>query len=413
MSPTNPWSPWAESPDALRAAHVPRPAEQRALDDALEQHSRGMRPVHVLLFGPRGVGKSHLLARLCQEDGPQRGALRVLAERAPSCWTADLLLRRLEQQGPTHRAVLVIDGFDRHLAAMSTGEQRALRRRLQELEALVIASARSLPAALTAADAPFYGQFAAWPLGALPEEDAQQLLVRALGGAVFGGAADAWRIEAAVSLVGCNPRSLVQLAGGLASAGGLPLADGIVRAVADAGGHYSERFQALAPLGQAVLERLANGDSEQTPTELADAIGHERNAVSAAARRLAREGLVVGRAVGRRVWYSFPEPLLRFWLEGGHASPPRFALVARALETPSVRDPSSPASWHSAVHRLRKGLSAWAEASGPAPAGVPRILHVAGVGYCLLAPDGAALHPELARLDALLRRGPPQGRRTG
>ena len=67
------YTPWREPVEQLRQRHVGRERLLTRLQQGLSALDRGQ-PAGLYLFGPRGVGKSHLLA-LLREDIGRRGTV--------------------------------------------------------------------------------------------------------------------------------------------------------------------------------------------------------------------------------------------------------------------------------------------------------------------------------------------------
>lgn len=91
------YTPWREPAETLEQRHVARREELDALLGAVRAFLAGRRPLPIYLFGPRGSGKSHLLAmavntlrvsstwRACSSSRFERTSLRSPARE--TCWT--------------------------------------------------------------------------------------------------------------------------------------------------------------------------------------------------------------------------------------------------------------------------------------------------------------------------------------
>ena len=145
------FTPWREEGPRLEARHVGRHDVEGVLRRGLAGLAEGRRPTPVFLFGPRGVGKSHLLARLHHEASHVPDlTVSVVPEDRPPAQTADDLWAMAEAGAdprptwarwglepppplPPEAATLVIfDGLGAQLDGLSEPERRAFRAKLVE-----------------------------------------------------------------------------------------------------------------------------------------------------------------------------------------------------------------------------------------------------------------------------------------
>ena len=350
------WTPWRESREALERRHLGREAETTVLEVALRDFARGGRPLPVYVFGPRGCGKSHLLAlvlaRLKGELDRRGVAIVLLPEDIPEQRTAAGLLERLDARSgrPTwtrwgghgqlrpparlpRRRVAMVDGLDRHLEGMGQEERRRLRYLLDERADLyLVGTGVTLGEALTGRDEAFFGTFDPRPLEPLSDADAAALLDR-----VRGEPEDArWpaRRAALVALAGGSPRALVALAWACRELDQASSTEGLFQVVQDFTAHYQMRFRDLPPQGQAVVERLSEAPRELGPTELAQGLGWRPASATVVVRRLEADGILQSRPSGRNTFYRLTEPLFRYWLEyrTAPAEETRVGWLGRLLE---------------------------------------------------------------------------------
>jgi len=314
-------APWRLSADVLRAVHVGRFAELEALVEAGRRHAAGQPVLPVYLFGPRGVGKSHLLAVAWDRLGRESGLrVRYLPEDLPELRAPDALYRRMcaeaggwsRGSGPAEgRRVALVDGLDRSLRALGRDGRRRLRALLtDDPDLLVMGAGTTLVSELVEADEAFFGAFDPWPVEELGWQDSLDLLSR-----VVDPAPGRARRRGFVHLAGGNPRALVAMAQVWRAEPTTWTArtlDGVMERLT---GHYQQRLRALSPQAQELIHLLALSPREVAPGEVGATLGWSSAQTSTQARRLEAAGLLEVRSEGRRAWYSVREPLFRYWLE--------------------------------------------------------------------------------------------------
>ena len=329
------YTPWRDAPECLLERHVGRAEPLRAIRSAIAAFARGGAPVHLYLFGPRGMGKSHVLAlgrntALIAAETPTPPMVTV-PEDIPELGTADALLSRVAslQRGPSwlrwgepigdplgHGPLVVfIEGLDRQLHAMSAHERRRLRGLLDERGPfLLIGTGLSLSDPFTNHDEAFYGAFSAWPIHALDDDEAGALLSRVSDSPPDD---DAWRArrQALVTLAGGCPRTLVALGQSCAAEPTAWASAHLYGVVQQFTAHYQMRFRDLSPQQQAAVEVLALAPRELSPTELGALLGISTSHASGLCHRLGDGGVLLSRSEGRSSWYRIAEPLFRFWME--------------------------------------------------------------------------------------------------
>ncbi|HZO12884.1 MAG TPA: hypothetical protein VFB62_06490, partial [Polyangiaceae bacterium] len=329
------FAPWREAAEVLRARHVGRTRELEALVGAARAFLSGGAPLPIYLFGPHGVGKSHVLALARAELD---GAVSFVSEDVPAQRSArDLLARWLAPDEPRwlrwketprvpepgERRVLLIDGLDRQLHALGLEERRELRRLLDARSELwIAASGSTLIDELTGRDEAFFGAFDPWPLDPLLDDDARKLLDT-------HGALPPLRGELLVTLAGGQPRLALALGMASGSGGGR-----LVEALVALDGEHGVRLRELSPQGQQMVELFGAAPRELTPTELAEALGASSSHMSVQAGRLESDGVLQRRTRGRQAFYRLVDPAYRYWLEGAQQPwhETRAAVVARLLE---------------------------------------------------------------------------------
>lgn len=349
------YTPWREPIAALEARHVGRAEILDAMIEGGSGFAAGRRPLPMYLFGPRGIGKSHLLA-------VARGALArrkiravLVPEDIAAQREATRLVARIEAiAGDARPAVILFEGLDRQLRSLGLEERRALRRELDaRADWWLVATGVTLPSELTGKDEAFYGAFDPWPIEPLDEGEAAALL-----DVVTGATGPRWPARRAtlVTLAGGNPRALVALGLACREDPTRWASDQLHAVVHDFTAHYQLRFRDLAPQAQQIVEIMAEAPRELTPTELGEALASTSSQMSVQAGRLVDEGVLRQRAEGRQSFYRLAEPLFRYWLEYRTASwdQTRTGWLSRLIEALSSPTEIADAWWRHPDDEVRQ-----------------------------------------------------------
>lgn len=317
----------------------------------------GGRP-HTLIVGPRGSGKTHLLAVALHraklqtrdhlatawipEDALSIGGyedllvelIRTLGrhhEDAARALRRDRDVPGLERllllAAEGHPLVLVLENLDRIFASLGPKGQGALRGFVETSgEIAILASTPLLFAGVSRRDQPWYGSFDAEHLADLTLAEGTELLRRAaydsgdIALADFAGSAvGKSRLRAVERLAGGSPR-LWHILSGCVSVESL---DALVPAVEalldDLAPYYQQRLWELPATEQKLVVELGRALGSQTVGELAAATGLSKQVAATALGRLAEARWVRGAKVPatdqRTTWYELREPLLRHHLQ--------------------------------------------------------------------------------------------------
>ena len=349
------YTPWRDLPADVRRRQVGRERELEAVLGSAGAFISGGSPLPVYVFGPRGVGKSHLFTlahnQLREEAEKADIDLLVIPEDIPAHRSAVELIQRMEdiktrrtrwrgESGQpataSRRRIVFFEGLDRQLTALGPKGRRRLRQILdQGPETWLAGTGVSLGKELVDPDEAFYGAFAPWPIGALDDEEALSLLegFTLKEGAPPDPRHDARR-KALVALAGGNPRALIALGWAFREAPEQWASDHLHSVLKEFTAHYQMRFRDLSPQAQQMLELLSEAPRELNPGELAKALGISQAQASVLGGRMVDEGVLRRRSEGRRSWYTVAEPLFRHWLEYRTASweDTRVSWLGRLLE---------------------------------------------------------------------------------
>ena len=310
---------------------------------------------HTLLVGPRGAGKTHLVALAYHRINERRraGATLQVAWLPEDPWTivsyrhlltaiAERLEPSVEGEIPraatelesllnasaSHRGpiVVLVENLDRILNALGNKGQQQLRHLLQaDRSLLLVATSTRLDRALSDQASPFYGFFtttrlepfdvdeAAAMLTAIAEERDDQKLVTYLQ-EPEGRA----RLRTIAHLAGGQPRMWATLASALTVGGLDELVDLLLTRFDDLTPYYQEQLARLSGQQRLVVAELAEVDHPINVTELAERLEIDQRSLGKTMTELVDRGWaapttsrVTALLDQRRTYYELAEPLAR------------------------------------------------------------------------------------------------------
>ncbi|MCP4663721.1 MAG: AAA family ATPase [bacterium] len=329
---------------------------------------------HWLLIGPRGTGKTHLLAILhnridANEAVRSRFAIAYMKEEERGVASfLDLLVRILrafcrrgerppsddngfdlseklaalkrmpltQAQAEAEKVLIHFVGARRllliaeNLGAMfseTKGMGREGQQRLRDLVQQhpfwnIVASSQALFEDVQAHKAPFYGFFKVHHLPMLTLEEANKLL-RSLARLdsrqrleeFFATEAGRGRVRAIHELTGGNPRLLVIFFQFVDRDSIEDLSPPFLEMVDNLTSYYQEQMHPLPALQQKIVEFLCEHRSPATVKEVAQSCFITHQTASAQLKRLAKRRYVQSTSVGREAFYELREPLFRICFE--------------------------------------------------------------------------------------------------
>ncbi len=329
---------------------------------------------HWLLIGPRGVGKTHLLAVLynrinANPEIRSRVAIAYMKEEERGVATfLDWLVRILRafhrwQEVPAmgDDSVDLSEGLeslkDLPLGQAQTAAERLLLRFVGERRLLlisenlgeifdetkgmgregqqrfrdlvqqhpiwtIIASSQALFKDIQVRDAPFYGFFKIQHLKTFDLSEAATMLQKLAGLqgknkllAFFRTAVGKGRLKAIHQLTGGNPRLLVIFYQLIERDSIENFASPFLEMVDSLTGYYQEQMQALPALQQKIVAFLCERRVATTVKEIARSCFTTHQTASKQLKRLADKNYVVATTVGRQSFYELREPLFRICFE--------------------------------------------------------------------------------------------------
>jgi DNA-binding transcriptional ArsR family regulator len=355
---TSRYSPHRVEPEILEAVFIARrPLLERLVRDFLESAKTGVGRYEAIT-GPRGIGKSHLLALVQHQirTHPEQDTLelvflgeevyvaslidmfgRVLSSlpaipgmplaadllarlrKAPAVEQLDRVIQLLDSRTGSTPILLLIENLDRVFQAIGTQGQSRLRAFLQARPSWsVLASSCTWGEAFTSANRPFYNTFYPSLLKTFSCIECHDMLRRLavveqdnkLLSQLNGPTAEA-QVGAIRHLLGGNPRAMAMIFPFL-QGGRLDDLEGAFFELAEELTPYFQEQLAQRPSGQQpYLEHLASSWYPLTVSELSELTYSTPQTASGQLRYLKRDQLVLSTEVGREQFYEIAEPLHR------------------------------------------------------------------------------------------------------
>lgn len=430
------FTPVAEDPAVLSAHTVGRARLLERLVTRIQDAATSGTRAHTLVVGPRGSGKTHLLAvalyraQLMQkvrqttacvwidEDGLALGGYRDLLvaavgqlapQRLAEGWRVRedgeplALERLLDQELGGRSLVLVLENLDRVFAALGPSGTAALRGYVESgSRTLVLASAPAVFPGVSRRDEPWFGSFDAEHLDDLSGGDLEALIgsttLNTVQLAVLrhltGGAPRTWlQLRDAMARSGWPADGGLDMAGLKAGPGGSQVDDRLGELVLglldELTPHYQQQLWEL-PVGERrLLAALGSSDGPLPVQALAHRAGVPSRSAATAIRRLERARWVEGRKVAgtdlRATWYELREPLLRLHLVLRSGRPGDVRSIINVLTTwytlpEAGRTVSGCVAALPAEDQYAGKLAAAAGGDAMAALGLPRELRALGLG---------------------------------
>lgn len=358
----------------LEGIFVAREALLETIVERIAEAGQSTARHQTLLVGPRGAGKTHLVAlayhrtkdlmaagvRLQVAWLPEdpwtivsyRHLLSAILERLepapatpqPARGTEEeleaLVIRYAREAGPV---VVLLENFDLILDQMEATEQQRLRRLLQtERALLLVATSTRLDRNVSDQAAPFYGFFTTTRLRELTFDEARSMLTRLAE--VSGDTALAEylredralsRVRAIAHLAGGQPRIWAALSTALTVEGIDDLVDVLLTRFDDLTPYYQEQLGRLSGQMRLVVAELAEADHPLHVAELAERIGVTQRSLGKTISDLADRGWlspvetrIADLLDRRRTYYELAEPLARlsFQIKDSRGEPLRLVV---------------------------------------------------------------------------------------
>lgn len=353
------YSPWIVDPKVLHALLVGRDDLRRHLVTSLREVAVRGGGRYELVVGPRGAGKSHLLAlvhaALVADDAAgEKFVVAALGEEESIASFASLLGRLLRampaepglpdphaqflvlQQGPLPTAaeratalikgrlkgralIVFVENLDMLFAAIGRPGQQHLRRLLQtEGNWSIMAGSRTAEVGFLKESEPFFRTFNRNELGPLNSEECREMLRRlsvhmgkvALADFLASRQGLA-RVKALCTFTGGNPRAMALVFPYLTREGLDDLVQSFYAFADELTPYFQEQLARLPPGQATLLEALAENWRPMTVKALAQATFTPETTASSQLRRMQKDHLVHAVKHGRHTLYEVAEPLYR------------------------------------------------------------------------------------------------------
>jgi len=359
------FTPSQSDPETLESLFVARERLAQRILDGIQESAASDNKHQRLLIGPRGMGKTHLVALLYHRvrrnaeldhrlwiawlpEDPYivgyQNLLLLILQTLQQTYALEDLRQRLEEvldlEDP-HQAepllerllvecvgskmlLLIAENLDDLLANLKEVGQRKLRAFLQNHPTTtLLATATSLSDAFAERNNAFYGFFKVHALDPFTVEDAVRLLTRMAQRAGSDDLANALcspmgraRIRAVHYLAGGNPRIYVVFYDFLTRESLDDLVRPFMKLIDELTPYYQARMDRLAPLQRSIIDIMRRLRGAVTIKEIARQAMNTSQTISAQLGRLKDLGYVIqAAALGRSNYYELREPLMRLCLE--------------------------------------------------------------------------------------------------
>ena len=355
---------------------------ERLLDKIVDRLARSMLTDdkhHILLIGPRGSGKTHLVA-LVEYELRRRGelsdAMRVawlgeddtftglidialgiagqLATEYPEEFDADYrtpvrglnpddaaesILKSIIARLDKRNILLIMENLDRVFSGLGDLGQKKWRAFLQEQPRIAtLATSQQLFDGIARRDEAFFGFFDIQHLTPLSVDDARELirkisLEQKKGDLVayLDSAEGRYRIRALHHLAGGNHRMYVLLAEFLTKESLDDLVHAFEHLAEDLTPYFQERVRTLPPQQARIVQCLCNANGAMTVKEVAEDSFIAEGNCSKQLGNLKQRGYVQSQKRGKESFYEMAEPLMRLCLEVKNQRGRPLKLVAKFL----------------------------------------------------------------------------------
>ena len=358
------FTPSIMSPKTLEAIFVQREGLAKRIVELVRESACGGSKHHVLLVGPRGIGKTHLVALVyhrirAMEDLDGRLLIAWLREEEWGITSLlDLFLRifralsaeykdvRLDGQvaslydlppeGAERRAgellrefvgdrtlLVLMENLDEIFEGLGDEGQKRLRSYIQENPFwTILATAQSLFGGVSLRTSPFYGFFRIYHLEELDFEDAVLLLTKIAShegdkelASFIQTPKGRARIRAVHHLAGGNHRVYIIFSQFLTRESLDELVESVLGMLDDLTPYYQQRMSWLSPQQRKIVEFLIESRHAVPVKEIAKRCFMTHQTASSQLKTLKEMGYVRSISIGRESYYELREPLMRLCIE--------------------------------------------------------------------------------------------------
>ena len=353
------FTPSRTEPELLERIFVQRQALLTSIQEKVSDSAIHGNMHHVLLVGPRGIGKTHLISLLNHrvtkapalhdklriawflEDETITSFVQLLkriyellSDEYPLLFPPEWLDEQLEKplaqieknleaelvrQFHNHTLLLFIENLDYVFDGLGAEGQKKWRSFLQEHPfTCIVATAQRLFTGVQDRKQPFFGFFNPIHLKPLTVSDAVDLLTHIAEQnqqtdlVEFLKTPDGRsRVRAIHHLAGGNHRIYIVLSGFITKESLDELTQPFEKMADELTPYYQERMRWLSPQQRQIVEFLCSQDAPCTPKEIARQMLAAENTVSSQVKKLLAYGYVLRSPRGRESLYELAEPLMR------------------------------------------------------------------------------------------------------
>ena len=357
------FSPNQTDPALLEAIFVGRELLLQNVHEKISESATTESKHHVLLYGPRGIGKSHFTALLhhrlnrdaelhdqiriarLNEDETTTSMVQLLVRiyrslcsaypdefsvdwldellNQPPDEIASVLTRRLVARFDHRTLIILVENLNLLFENLGTSGQHELRSLMQEHPfAALIATSQQLFKAVTKREQPFFGFFQQIQLNPLSLDDAHQLLLRIAKtkgqddlAAYLNTPDGRGRVRAIHDLAGGNHRVYIVLSSFIDRESLDHLVAPFKKIADDLTPYYQERLRWISPQQRQIVELLCREHGTLNPKEIARRLLATEQTIGKQVRKLAEFGYLASTKRGRETFYELTEPLMRLSYE--------------------------------------------------------------------------------------------------
>lgn len=356
---------------------------ERLLEKIVERLARSMSTDdkhHILLVGPRGSGKTHLVTLVeyelrhrselsdamrvawLGEDDTVTGLIDIalgIADQLAVEYTAEFdtdyresvrgldaddaaesILKSVIERLGQRSILLIMENLDGVFDGLGDMGQKKWRAFLQEHPRIAtLATSQQLFAGIARRDEAFFGFFDIKHLRALAVDDARELIRKISleqGNrdlvAYLDSAEGRYRIRALHHLAGGNHRMYVLLAEFLTKESLDDLVTAFEGLAEDLTPYFQERVRSLPPQQARIVQCLCSDDGAKTVKQIAEQTFIAQGTCSKQLGTLKQKGYVQSQKRGKESFYEMAEPLMRLCLEVKNQRGRPLRLVAKFLK---------------------------------------------------------------------------------
>lgn len=373
------YTPSNTDPEVLKRIFVQR---EKLLERMVDRLSRSMTTGdkhHILLVGPRGSGKTHLVSLAVwdlQRKEELADAMRVawlgeddsftgfvhlafgiasqLAQEYPDEFPADFktpvrglsqndaalaVLQSVIKQLGDHNLLLVTENMDQTFRSLGDSGQKKWRAFLQETRKIAtLATAQQLFAGVSDRKEAFFGFFDIQHMEPLSVDEAGELIARISTeqskpklASYLNSAEGRFRIRALHYLAGGNHRMYVLLAEFLTKDSLEDLVAAFEGLAHDMTPYFQERVRSLPDQQRQLLQCLCDAEGALTVKQIAGETFIEERTCSKQLGNLKAKGYLRSEKRGKESYYDMAEPLMRLCLDVKNQRGRPLRMVARFL----------------------------------------------------------------------------------